>query len=286
MEHTLSYLISVVIIVARYFLLAGLPFLIFYIFFPNFFSKSKLQTRMAQKKDFLREVGHSLKTSLVLAGIGIVLVKTPLVAYTQVYHNLADFAWWWLPMSVVLALLVHDTYFYWMHRTAHHPKLYQKIHVVHHQSINPSPWASYSFQLSEAFLEGLIAPIILLLIPMHPIALLAFASTSFIFNVYGHLGYEITPRWFRHSPLFEIINTSTHHNIHHSKFKGNYGLYLRVWDRLMGTEHPDYVRAYDAVQQQRFGAYKKPTRSWRKATLVLIGAAVGLTLVVLRSSGL
>jgi sterol desaturase/sphingolipid hydroxylase (fatty acid hydroxylase superfamily) len=40
--------------------------------------------------------------------------------------------------------------------------------------------------------------------------------------------------------------------MHHSKFKGNYGLYFRIWDRLMGTEHPDYVSEYDRIQDQRF----------------------------------
>ena len=71
-------------------------------------------------------------------------------------------------------------------------------------------------------------------------------------NVYGHLGYEIAPKWFRNSFLFEIINTSTHHNLHHHKFKGNYGLYFRIWDRIMKTEHPDYVKEYDKIQQRRF----------------------------------
>jgi len=41
--------------------------------------------------------------------------------------------------------------------------------------------------------------------------------------------------------------------MHHSKFKGNYGLYFRIWDRLMKTEHPDYVKDYDRIQERRFG---------------------------------
>jgi len=88
---------------------------------------------------------------------------------------------------------------------------------------------------------------------MHPVTILLFTITGFIINVYGHLGYEVAPKWFRYSWLFEILNTSVHHNLHHSKFKGNYGLYFRIWDRLMGTEHPDYVKEYDKLQKQRFG---------------------------------
>ena len=76
---------------------------------------------------------------------------------------------------------------------------------------------------------------------------------SRLINVYGHLGYEVAPKWFRHSFLFECINTSVHHNLHHSQFKGNYGLYFRFWDRMMKTENPKYVQMYDALQEKRFG---------------------------------
>lgn len=48
--------------------------------------------------------------------------------------------------------------------------------------------------------------------------------------------------------LFELINTS----VHHKQLNGNYGLYFRYWDRLMGTEHPDYVEVYDTLQAKRF----------------------------------
>jgi lathosterol oxidase len=53
---------------------------------------------------------------------------------------------------------------------------------------------------------------------------------QFVYNVYGHLGFEILPR-----PLRRWLNTSSAHNLHHKKFTGNYGLYTLFWDRLMGT---------------------------------------------------
>ena len=52
-----------------------------------------------------------------------------------------------------------------------------------------------------------------------------------------------------------MINTSVYHNLHHSKFKGNYSLYFRWWDKLMKTENPDYVKEYDRIQEQRFGSW-------------------------------
>lgn len=253
MKDSIPYIFPLIMNILRYFLIAGLPFLIFYIFFPKAFSKNKIQARLAKKKDFVREVLYSMQTTLILVGVGLLFLKTPLQEYTQVYLNISEYPLWWIPVSTILALIIHDTYFYWMHRTVHHPALFKQVHLVHHKSVNPSPWASYSFHFLEGVLEAMVAPLVLLLIPMHPLALLLFTLIGFIVNVYGHLGYEIAPKWLRHSILFEVLNTSVHHNLHHAEFKGNYGLYFRIWDRVMGTEHPEYVKEYDKIQKRRFG---------------------------------
>lgn len=236
----------------RYILVAGIPFLLFYILFHKKADHLKIQQRRAGRKDFLREILHSLQSTCVFTIVGVLILFTPFRHYTRVYDYLTDYPSWYLALSVVLALLIHDTYFYWMHRLLHHPKLFALTHVLHHQSTNPSPWTSYSFHIVESFAEALVLLPIVWLIPMHPLGIALFMLSSFVINVYGHLGYEIMPRWFRHTVLFKIFNTSVFHNFHHSKFKGNYGLYLRFWDRLMGTEHPGYEKEYDRVQEQRF----------------------------------
>jgi lathosterol oxidase len=252
MTHSFSFLLPFAINISRYFLMAGIPFLIFYVLYPHLFKKQKIQERLAGRKDFIREILHSLQTTLIILVAGVLILQSPFSQYTQVYRDLGDYSWWWIPVSVLLALIVHDTYFYWMHRTVHHPRIYKTVHLLHHKSVNPSPWASYSFHFIEGVIEALAAPLILLLVPMHPLALLLFTFVAFGMNVYGHLGYEIAPRWFRRSFFFEIMNTSTHHNLHHEKVIGNFGLYFRFWDRIMGTEHPDYVARYDKIQARRF----------------------------------
>ena len=239
--------------VVRYFILAGIPFLLFYALLTTKFKNAKIQTAVATKKDFIREILHSIGSSLVLAAVASVVLVTPLRSYTLLYKNLNEYTYWWLPVSLLLSLVIHDTYFYWMHRLLHHKSIFRYTHLVHHRSTNPSPWASYSFHLLEAFAEGGIVILLAFVLPLHPSVLILFTITSFIINVYGHLGYEVMPKSFRHSFLFGIINTSVYHNLHHSKFKGNYGLYFRWWDRLMGTEHPDYVKMYDSIQEKRFG---------------------------------
>ena len=236
----------------RYFLLAGAPFILFYLVFPARFSRLKIQQKLATHKNFISEIWHSTQSTFVFTIIALLIWATPLKDFTLIYDNIADYTLWYVPVSIVLSLVLHDTYFYWMHRLLHHKKIYKYTHLVHHRSVNPSPWTSYSFHILEAFTEGMVLFFIIMILPMHQLSVLLFTIAAFIINVYGHLGYEITPKWFRKSWLFEISNTSVYHNMHHSKFKGNYGLYFRIWDRLMKTEHPDYVKEYDALQERRF----------------------------------
>ncbi len=245
------------ITVGRYFLIAGAGFYIFYRLLAGKLEASKIQVRKAANGQFLKEIFHSSLSSMALAITGYVAVWGPLRKFTLVYSSLDEWPWWWLPVSLVLCLVIHDTYFYWIHRAMHHKKIFRFTHLVHHESTNPSPWTSYSFQLLEAFLEGAVVILLVFILPLHATTIMVFAFVSFVVNVYGHLGYEIMPRQFRHSLLFEFINTSSYHNLHHLKFKGNYGLYFRFWDRLLKTENPEYVKEYDRIQEKRFGPVKK-----------------------------
>jgi lathosterol oxidase len=237
----------------RYFVIAGIPFLLCYKLLNNWLSKAKIQNRIAPKNDLRRDILHSMQSTVVFTVIAYIVFYTPVKNITKVYTSVSDYPMWWLWLTVPVSLIIHDTYFYWMHRLLHHKKLFNITHVLHHRSTNPSPWTSYSFHILEAWTEGGVLLVIAILIPVHILSIAAFVVTAFIINVYGHLGYEIVPKRFRRSFMFKIFNTSVYHNLHHSKFKGNYGLYFRIWDRLLGTEHPDYVKEFDRVQQNRFG---------------------------------
>ncbi|RAJ08745.1 sterol desaturase/sphingolipid hydroxylase (fatty acid hydroxylase superfamily) [Chitinophaga skermanii] len=241
----------------RYFVIAGVAFVLFYKIFAHRFANNKIQVKQAGKADFLREVLHSSISSICLAATALLAFSGWVRPYTMIYTHYNDFPIWYIPLSVFLALIVHDTYFYWMHRVLHHKKLFNLTHLVHHRSTNPSPFTAYSFHVLEAIAEGWVILVIVFVMPMHPLSITLFALSSLLINVYGHLGYEIMPKGFRKSWLFHVLNTSTFHNLHHQKFKGNYGLYFRWWDRWMKTEHPSYVEQYDRLQAKRFGHKKE-----------------------------
>ncbi len=260
----------------RYFIFAGIPFLIFYVIFKKNYRKNRIQDKSPKKERFFNEIKGSMMTIGVISVIASLVLFTSFRESTLVYENVDDYSIWWIPVSVLLSLIIHDTYFYFMHRFSHHKKIYRFVHITHHKSTNPSPWTSYSFDFVEAVLENLILVILVMILPLHPIALLSFGLLSFIINIYGHLGYEIMPRWFRSSFLFKIINTSVYHNLHHKEFNGNYALYFRWWDRLLGTENKSYTREYDVIQERRFGNKKLK----RKQVIIPGGLLIIVTLML------
>ena len=163
------------------------------------------------------------------------------------YFEVSDHGWGWFMVSIVLALLVHDTYFYWTHRLMHLPRLFPLFHRIHHLSNNPSPWAAYSFAPAEAVLQAGIFPLMVMILPIHPLAFVLFTLWQILFNVVGHTGFEFHPRWLMKTPLWFFLNTPTNHVMHHETMRGNYGLYFNIWDRLMGTSHPDYESRFREV---------------------------------------
>jgi sterol desaturase/sphingolipid hydroxylase (fatty acid hydroxylase superfamily) len=178
--------------------------------------------------------------------------------HTTFYKNISDHGWVYAALAFPLMLLIHDVYFYWMHRVLHHPKLFRLFHLVHHKSTNPSPWAAYAFHPLEAVAESLIFVIFLFTIPVHGIHLTLFFVFSLMYNVYGHLGFELYPKGFNHHWLGKWINTSVAHNMHHQYFKGNYGLYFTIWDRVMGTLNKNYDKSFEEIKSRGLFDEMKP----------------------------
>src|SRR5262249_28756204 len=174
-----------------------------------------------------------------------------LCGWTQLYWKVDEYSWVWFGMSIAVMVVLHDAYFYWTHRLMHHRRLYRYFHHTHHMSFSPTPWAAYSFSIPEALVQAGIGPLIVFCIPVHPVAFTFFMVWQLAFNVLGHCGYEIFPQSFVRSRLGKLLNSPTHHALHHEKFRANFGLYFNVWDRLMGTNHRDYEHRFVEAAGQR-----------------------------------
>lgn len=232
----------------RYLVVAGIAFGFWYRGDKSVQLQGKLQNMLPTRRQMLRELGYSVLAALVFGLINGVLFGFNLMPHTQVYPKIADFGWGYFWLSIPLMMIVHDTYFYWMHRLIHQRRLFRHVHRVHHHSANPTPWAAYSFHPLESVLEGCAFIVIIFLMPVHFLALMIFETISILINVYGHLGYELYPaNWQRHW-FGRWINTSVAHNTHHATARHNYGLYFLFWDRLCGTLDPAYEERFDKAR--------------------------------------
>ncbi|TGK26823.1 fatty acid hydroxylase family protein [Leptospira yasudae] len=231
----------------RYLLFAGTAFLIVWVFLSKRLSHKLIQGKTPEREKILHEVKYSLLTFFVFALSGVYTAWAQANGYNLIYDKVSDYGTAYLIFSIFALILLHDTYFYWTHRLMHNQLLFKHVHLVHHKSTNPSPWALFSFHPLEAVIESGIIPLAAMILPLHQGAIIVFFIYMTSFNVLGHLSYELFPSWFLRSKFTNWHNTTTHHNMHHKYFNCNYSLYFNVWDKIMGTNHEQYRNTFEEV---------------------------------------
>ena len=236
---------------SRYFIVALIGFMLFYVIFRRKYFYLKIQQKFPQNKDYIRELFYSIVTMSIFSLIVFVLNSPPIAEQTTRYQSIETYGWAYYFCVFPVLFIMHDLYFYIMHRIMHHPALFKYIHLVHHKSTNPSPWAAYAFHPLEAIIEQGIVIIFYFTLPIHITHLAIFFLFSIIYNVYGHLGYELYPKGFNRTKIGKWINTSINHNQHHQYFKGNYGLYTLIWDRLFDTIRKDYDNQFENISNRK-----------------------------------
>lgn len=230
-----------------YVLAAGVAWLLFYVLFKAQFRRRRIAQREPTAYQISREILYSLRTLAIFGLVTGAIIYAAYLGWTKLYLRIDTYGWGWFVLSVAVMVVVHDAYFYWTHRLMHHRWLFRWVHKAHHRSTSPTPWAAYSFSIPEAFVQAGIGPLIVFTMPVHPGAFTLFMTWQIVFNVLGHCGVEIFPSGFLRSPVRLVLNSVTHHELHHEKFRANFGLYFNVWDRLMGTNHADYERRFALV---------------------------------------
>jgi len=191
-----------------------------------------------------REIGWSLLSALLYAAPAALAFAAFERGGTRLYTDVADWPLWWLPLSVLVYLAAHDAWFYWTHRAMHHwPALFRAMHAVHHESRPPTAFASMSFHPFEALSAAWLYPAMVFLVPIHVGALVVVLLIATFMAVTNHMGFEIFPRRWVDGWFGRHVITASHHDLHHSRYQTNYGLYFRFWDRLCGTDaglRPDF----------------------------------------------
>lgn len=231
-----SWLAGALILIFRYFLIAGMAYFVFYIWKKKKIFHLKIQKKLPNSKQLKNEIFFSFLTLLIYSGTSGIVLYWHQKGITKIYHDIDAYGIFYLIGSIFIMIAIHDTYFYWTHKLMHRSKWLYKCHKIHHTSHSPTPWTAFAFHPVEALISLGIIPLIIFSIPTHPLALVVFLTFMTLYNVLIHLGYEIFPK----KRFFNLIgkwkNTTTNHDLHHEIGGAfNYGLYFSFWDRMMKT---------------------------------------------------
>lgn len=241
----------------RYALFATSFWLLLWVILARPLADRRIRADRPPARQLRREFLYSLRSTAVFATLSLLATLVLKAGWPNGDHIARALGPLWFAASLILMIVAHDAYFYWVHRLAHHRGLFRWVHRRHHLSNNPSPFTAYSFDLAEAVLMGSFVPLWVLLVPTQWAVVDLFVLHQIVRNTLLHCGIEVMPARADGRPRFDWLTTTTHHDLHHGRMGWNFGLYFTWWDRWMGTEHPDY--------HARFAAAVRPPRPARAA---------------------
>lgn len=138
------------------------------------------------------------------------------------------------PLAWVALFLLVEFVYYWHHRASHTVRWLWATHSVHHSPTRFNLTAGIRLGWTAGISGHFLFYVPLALIGFHPLAIAAVLGVNLAYQFFIHS--ELVPRL---GPLEWILNTPTHHRVHHACnekcLDKNYGGTLIIFDRLFGT---------------------------------------------------
>lgn len=146
---------------------------------------------------------------------------------------------------------------YWGHRLLHHPKIYKKIHIIHHTTKAVTPFTGFAFHPLDAFVQAVPVFTSCYFVPIHiNIVLLHGVATSlWAFSIHDNV--NMIP--------FKGILFAGSHSIHHYPWgvDYNYGKFTSVCDRLYGTYcDPEGITGFGYKSPPKWEKIMKRINKW------------------------
>jgi len=133
----------------------------------------------------------------------------------------------------VLALVLYDLCYYWLHRLGHERTILWAAHVAHHQSEDYNLTTALR-QTSTGFLLGWIFYIPMYLLGIPAQVVVTVGAINLIYQFWVHTEHVPKLGWYEW-----IFVTPSNHRVHHAQndryMDRNYGGIFILWDRLFGT---------------------------------------------------
>ena len=208
--------------------LFSIPAFIIAMVIEGLWARRHPEVRGYAARDTVASLSLGLMNVAINAGTKLLAIPFLLWLYD---HRIADLgsAWWvWL-----LLFFAEDCCYYWFHRVHHEVRLFWAAHVNHHSSQR----YNFSTALRQPLLTPFTGPIFWAPLPLlgFPVWMIVLAQAwSLLYQFWLH-----TEAVGKLGPLEWILNTPSHHRVHHGKnvayLDRNHGGILIIWDRLFGT---------------------------------------------------
>ncbi|XP_075481869.1 sphinganine C4-monooxygenase 1-like [Primulina tabacum] len=213
--------------------------------------KDEDEKNLASKKDVFKGVLLQQAVQAVVATVLFAVTGSDNEAAQAQHASLIVLA-----RQFFVAMVVLDTWQYFMHRYMHHNKfLYRHIHSQHHRLVVPYAFgALYNHPLEGLLLDTIGGALSFLVSGMSPRASIFFFSFATIKTVDDHCGLWLPGN------LFHIFfrNNSAYHDIHHQLYGNKYNFsqpFFVTWDRILGTYMP-----YSLVKRSSGGFEAQPLK--------------------------
>jgi len=208
-----------------------------------------MKGKMPRISDGLMSVAHGL----IMTSVEFLTAGVLFSGYMYINKNFTIYQLPWdSTLTWILAGIGIDFCYYWVHRAAHEINLLWAAHQVHHSSED----YNLTTALRQSVFQGFGAwpfylPLAFFIPPQHAII---HKELNLLFQFWIHT--EIVDNL---GPLEYILNTSSHHRVHHGANRycldKNYAGVLIIWDRMFGTfeaERSDVKIVYGLVDQPQF----------------------------------
>lgn len=128
--------------------------------------------------------------------------------------------------------VVYDFFYTCFHRFLHHRSVYWLVHKHHHRQHAPTRGNEdavnvHPFEYICGEYNHLLA---ISLVPCHAVAALAFVVVGGVMASLNHTRFNAMIPW----GVYDVKA----HDVHHRIPQSNYGQYIMLWDRLMGSFRP------------------------------------------------
>tara|TARA_R110002073_G_scaffold64380_3_gene161296 strand:+ start:4054 stop:4743 length:690 start_codon:yes stop_codon:yes gene_type:complete len=165
-------------------------------------------------------------------GNGVSYVFLYLIYTKQIGHlyaNVSDYSITYTLISPIAYFFIQDFMFYVLHRTAHIPFLYQRIHYVHHKHRKPTSWSVRISHWIDSNVENIAFTLPVVVMPIHEYMWMSCLMFTLLWGNFLHDSKKRIQLY--------LLNDNSDHCVHHyyGEKNCNYSYYFNHWDKIFGT---------------------------------------------------